>query len=508
MDNIFAMKIYVFISVCMYVVMASDFHDNDRPIVKITNGPIQGNKQIILDKTVYTFLGVPYAEPPIHSRRFQRSVPVQSTWTTPLPCLQYQSSCPQHRFLAEFFDRTNPNGTEMRTSEDCLYLNIFTPTIRKDKPLPVMVWIHSGSFIYGSGAWWHGQTLASVENVVVVNINYRLGLLGYLGVRNKAGQVIIEPNLSLLDQNLALNWIQENIHQFGGDSKNVVLAGHSAGAVAASYHLFLPISRGLFHNVALYGGSCLMLRINNKRWSDVDRIFGLVLSKTTCNNTDDGVEESVECLKKLSVNELLTAQLELIQSEFFPFRPAIDSVVVPDDPQILLEQGLINPAHNVLLGTTQDEGFTVAMRIPHYQHGISSEALMFLVNLVYNKYPSEIRSLIVHQYTNYSNNKDALDNLEIANRLFTQGLFQAPIAQMADLLAKYNYSCYMFIFDHRTIGSAYYPDYVGVIHQMEIPYVFGYPLHHPDYVHDNYTADDNKVSKYMMAMISNMARNR
>ncbi|EDV29902.1 uncharacterized protein TRIADDRAFT_19080 [Trichoplax adhaerens] len=482
-------------------------NNDDSATINIANGPIQGKKEAILNNTIYSFLGIPYALPPIGSRRYQRAVPIKSKWKKTRQCFHYQSSCSQHRSPTSFYDRTNPNGPEYNFSEDCLYVNVFTPTLVASDNLPVIVWIHGGSMLHGNGAWWHGQTLASHENVIVVTINYRLGSFGLLATRNSANKVIIEPNLSLWDQNQALKWIQNNIAYFGGNAKNIVLSGHSAGSLSITYHMMSPESRDLFHSVALFSGTNMMKEAYHQGWEELDGEFDLFLSKTSCNNSRDAVEKSVECLKQLSHDELLIAQEEAMKSSRFPFRPVVGSEFILDNPRLLLDQGLINPMNNILISTVKDDGAVFSAELPGSEYGIPRQVLDKMIHYIYSDYPETIRSLITHEYTRNVEVNDFIQNRHLLDRMLTQGFFQAPAAELASKLGEHNYSSYMILFDQFTAGSAYYPHYAGVIHQMEVPYIFGYPLHQPDYIKDNYTEDDVEVSKHMMKMMSSLAKN-
>ncbi|RDD40151.1 Acetylcholinesterase [Trichoplax sp. H2] len=478
----------------------------DNNVVETDKGLIRGKEDVVLGKTIYQFLGVPYAEPPIGARRFKRAVPIQSKWEKTRESIQFQASCPQQRLEAAFFERTDPNDPSWQLNEDCLYLNIMTPSLKSSDKLPVIFWIHGGSLRVGNAAWWHGQTLASQENVVVVSINYRLGSLGFLTVQDSDGNTVIDANIGLLDQHLALTWVRDNIAAFGGDPTNVVIAGHSAGSISATYHMISPQSRGLFRSAALYGGTCLLKDVYYTKWSDSNRVFDLFRSKTSCNDSHFTPQQSLECLQKLSTEDLLTAQHQASMAAIYPFRPIVDSYFLPDDPALLISQGSFNPV-NVIIGTTANDGAVFSATIPGYEQGFPGVLLNQMVYGFYHSYPDEIRSLIVHHYTDYSLPNDLIKNRQMVDQFLTEALFQAPVDELAIQLAKRGYPAFVFIFDQKTEQSAYYPSYSGVIHQMEIPYIYGYPLHHPDYVKDNYTEDDRQVSINMMKIIGGLARN-
>uniref|UniRef100_A0A182MCW8 Carboxylic ester hydrolase n=1 Tax=Anopheles culicifacies TaxID=139723 RepID=A0A182MCW8_9DIPT len=210
------------------------------------------------DVAYCAFLGIPYAKPPVGELRFAVSAdyqidanPVQSDPEGYQNYTSYGSVCPQ-------FDNIN-RQEEIVGSEDCLYLNIFAPlqeprTEPNVEPVkyPVLVFIHGGSFVAGSGEV-HGVDLLMENELIVITLNYRLGVFGFL----KYERQNITGNYGLKDQLAALQWIQRNVHHFGGDPERVTLMGHSAGGGAVTHHLYHEQARGLFHNLIVLSGSML-----------------------------------------------------------------------------------------------------------------------------------------------------------------------------------------------------------------------------------------------------------
>ncbi len=209
------------------------------PVVRIAAGDIQG----ISDGRLSVFKGVPYAAPPVGEGRWREPGPVAG-WQGVRQTTTYGHACIQPPGLSEA-NGGNPGAL----SEDCLYLNIWTPTLDASAALPVMVWIHGGAFIFGSGAVpiYDGAPLAR-NNAVVITINYRLGLLGFFAHPALDNQRPGGPaNFGLLDQIAALTWVQRNISQFGGDSRSVTILGQSAGGKSVVALFVSPLARGLFH---------------------------------------------------------------------------------------------------------------------------------------------------------------------------------------------------------------------------------------------------------------------
>ena len=194
----------------------------------------------------YSFRGLPYAAPPTGNLRWRPPQPLAG-WQGVRDATRFRLSCPQPQ---------NPALTGP-TSEDCLYLNVYRPTLGSSDGggLPVLVWIHGGRFTLGAGRDYDGTKLAA-EGVVVVTINDRLGALGFLAhpaLASRPGGP--SGNYGLMDQQAALRWVQNNIRRFGGDPDNVTIAGQSSGGLSALAHMVSRDSRGLFHRAIVQSGS-------------------------------------------------------------------------------------------------------------------------------------------------------------------------------------------------------------------------------------------------------------
>lgn len=221
--------------------------EKDDVIVQISPGKIRGLKQELPNgESYFRFSGVPYAKPPVGNLRFKPPVPVEKFDDDVLDCQKEGSNC----YGTVYF----PPEAGQSESEDCLVLNVYTPTLPKDEDietLPVMVWIHGGSFNLGSGDMAiFGPEFLLREKVVVVTCNYRLGALGFLSLPS-AG---IYGNMGLKDQRLVLKWVHENIASFGGDPGNVTLFGESAGGGSVHLNYLAHSSRPYFHKAICQSG--------------------------------------------------------------------------------------------------------------------------------------------------------------------------------------------------------------------------------------------------------------
>ena len=219
------------------------------PLVKTRQGTLSGTSE----ENIHIWRGIPYAAPPVGDLR----------WRAPQPAARWQGVRRAETFSASSWQdieycRELGGGDPGSFSEDCLYLNVWSPASRA-QPLPVMVWLHGGGYTIGAGSLppYDGKALAS-RDVVVVTVNYRLGHLGFFAhpaLEEEEGERIY--NFALLDQIAALQWVQENIHAFGGDAANVTLFGESAGARSVLSLMVSPKSRGLFHKAIIQSGYTL-----------------------------------------------------------------------------------------------------------------------------------------------------------------------------------------------------------------------------------------------------------
>ncbi|KFB36095.1 AGAP002863-PA-like protein [Anopheles sinensis] len=238
----------------------------DRPIITTSGGQVQGTTESCgLFCTFYSFKGIPYAEPPIGVRRFTNPVP-HSGWSGVRDASAHGSSCPS----------PDMNPTE---NEDCLFLNVYSPSLIGTRP--VMVWIHGGGFMGGSGDdGWYGSQYFMPENVVVVTVNYRLGVLGFFSTGDRSAS----GNWGIKDCIEALRWVQRNIVAFGGDPNNVTIFGQSAGGVLVHFLTLSPLTSGLIHRAITQSGSALHswgFQPNPRRFADrLATAFGLSTTDT------------------------------------------------------------------------------------------------------------------------------------------------------------------------------------------------------------------------------------
>lgn len=316
--------------------------DSASLLVDTDKGPVQG----ALHETTRAFLGIPYAAPPVGDLRWRAPSPA-AAWTDPLDATKKGAPCAQNGLLGGGFDA--------KSKEDCLFVNVWTPSKPASDKLPVLVWIHGGAFELGSGSDkdYDGQVLSQTTGAVVVNMNYRLGPLGFLGLDALAAESDSEGSTGtygLQDQRAALAWVKANIAAFGGDPGKVMLFGESAGGISTCMHLVSPASEGLFQSAVIESGPC----DNATTLEEANTQGAAFITALGC----DGEADVPACLRSKPVEEVLAA-LPTSPDFFFgdqaSWFPVVDGVTLPKTPGELLAAGQFSKVP-VILGSNGDEG--------------------------------------------------------------------------------------------------------------------------------------------------------
>lgn len=319
--------------------------DKSGPVVKTVEGPVTG----LVRNGVYEFLGIPYAAPPVGKWRWMPPQPVVK-WKEPRDATHFGNICAQVTTLGVF---AGPASVD----EDCLYLNVFTIKLGKgDTPppggLPVIVWIHGGGNFDGTAADYDGTKLATGGPLgvptVVVTINYRLGLLGFLAHPALDAENHSFANYGIMDIQAALRWVQRNAAVFGGDPARVTLGGQSAGATDTGANMIAPSSAGLFRR-AIFQSAPLNalppLSMGLSRGSDFAKAAG-------CGSGADAA--TAACLRALSVSKILQLQGTAGGSGPYVTGPMVDGTIVPVSPNTAWREGRFNRMP-ILAGSVQDE---------------------------------------------------------------------------------------------------------------------------------------------------------
>ncbi|XP_054571361.1 neuroligin-4, X-linked isoform X2 [Eptesicus fuscus] len=487
------------------------------PVVSTNYGKIRGLRTPLPSEIlgpVEQYLGVPYASPPTGERRFQPPEP-PSSWTGVRNATQFAAVCPQHLDERSLLHDMLPvwftaNLDTLMTyvqdqSEDCLYLNIYVPTEDdihdQSSKKPVMVYIHGGSYMEGTGNIIDGSILASYGNVIVVTLNYRLGVLGFLSTGDQAAK----GNYGLLDQIQALRWIEENVGAFGGDPKRVTIFGSGAGASCVSLLTLSHYSEGLFQKAIIQSGTALSSWAVNYQPAKYTRILA---DKVGCNMLD--TTDLVDCLRGKNHRELIQ-QTITPATYHISFGPVIDGDVIPDDPQILMEQGeFLN--YDIMLGVNQGEGLKFVDGLVDAEDGVTPNDFDFSVsNFVDNLYgypegKDTLRETIKFMYTDWADKENPETRRKTLVALFTDHQWVAPAVATADLHAQYGSPTYFYAFYHHC-QSEMKPGWADAAHGDEVPYVFGVPMVGPTELFScNFSKNDVMLSAVVMTYWTNFAK--
>ncbi|XP_072517273.1 neuroligin-1 isoform X1 [Salminus brasiliensis] len=540
--------------------------DETDPVVTTVYGKLRGFKKELNNEIlgpVIQFLGVPYAAPPVGERRFQPPEP-PVPWPDVRNATQFGPVCPQTILEGRLPDVMLPvwftNSLEVVSSyvqdqsEDCLFLNIYVPTedvkriskecarkpgkkiCRKGGPLtkkqsddlgdndgaedediresgspkPVMVFIHGGSYMEGTGNMFDGSILASYGNVIVITLNYRLGVLGFLSTGDQAAK----GNYGLLDLIQALRWTSENIAAFGGDPLRITVFGSGAGASCVNLLTLSHYSegnrwsnstKGLFQRAIAQSGTAL------SSWAvsfQPAKYARMLAKKVGCSIKD--TVELVECLQKKHYKELVEQDIQPARYHI-AFGPVIDGDVIPDDPQILMEQGeFLN--YDIMLGVNQGEGLKFVELIVDNENGVQANdfdyAVSSFVDDLYG-YPEGkdiLRETIKFMYTDWADRHNPETRRKTLLALFTDHQWVAPAVATADLHSSFGSPTYFYAFYHHC-QTEQVPPWADAAHGDEIPYVFGLPMIGPTELFPcNFSKNDVMLSAVVMTYWTNFAK--
>lgn len=425
-------------------------------------GKIQDNSKIA------KFLGVPFAEAPINSLRWQKPFPfnprnsIRKVQEFAPACMQKMGILEWYRDLAEIFGNERTVVEDLNISEDCLYLNIWTPSLNEAANLPVMVYIHGGS---NDSGWsyepnYHGHALAG-KDIVVVSLAYRLGVFGFLSHPD-----IDDPeamaNFGLLDQVAGLRWIKENIKKFGGNPNMITAFGESAGAQDILALMFAEPAEGLFQQAILQsnagfgfpektdGNGHVRSSIEN------EQARGLTLAKAFKN---DEIPLTLNQLKKISAKEILKTYHKAFPDYYHS--PAVDGYLI-DKPTWTDIQNSNLAKMRVIIGTNGDEYYANTPEETSNEMVINTANVLFKVrgNQAYNEVSKE------------SDARNALD------RLYTAEGMLCPSQSLAEKITTDKGKSWVYYFNRIRDGEAAMHPMIRAYHGAELPYVFN--------THDNW----------------------
>ncbi|XP_057566719.1 liver carboxylesterase-like isoform X8 [Hippopotamus amphibius kiboko] len=409
------------------------------PVVDTTLGRVLG-KYVNLEgipQPVAVFLGVPFAKPPLGSLRFAPPQPAEP-WIFVKNTTSYPPMCSQDpvggQMLSELFTNRKEN-INLTFSEDCLYLNIYTAAdLTKKSRLPVMVWIHGGGLVVGGASTYDGLALSAHENVVVVTIQYRLGIWGFFST----GDEHCRGNWGLLDQLAALHWVQENIAHFGGDPGSVTIFGESAGGASVSILVLSPLAKNLFHRAISESGVALTSVLIKK---DMKAAAKQIAVLAGCKTTTSAV--LVHCLRQKTEDELLeiSQKMKFFAVDFhgdpresYPFLPPVlDGVLLPKTPKEILAEKKFNTVPYIVGINKQECGWILPMFMgyPLSEGKLDQETA---TSLLWKSYPilhipEELAPVATEKYLGGTD--DPVKKKDLFLDLIADGIFGVPSVNVA-----------------------------------------------------------------------------
>jgi len=420
-------------------------------VVETTAGKVEGR----IEDGIAVFRGIPYAGPPSGEHRLRPTRAVQS-WTGVRPALDYGAWAPQSR-PATTLSGEMPGPQE----EDCLTLNVWSPGADQANR-PVMVWIHGGGFVGGSGAMglYQGARLASRGDVVLVTVNYRLGILGFLAHPDLADDSAgAAGNWGLLDQVAALQWVRDNIARFGGDPANVTIFGESAGGMSVADLLAMPAAQGLFRRAIVQSGPPNAIALDRAESVAAKLVAELGAA-------------SPAALREVPTQALIDAQAALLaerRAAGLPLVPVVDGVTLPEPPQDAIAGGSARGV-DLLIGSNRDEAKMFMVADPANRdpdEGVLRRRIeaIFRANDVVLS-PDDV----IDGYRAVRERRGlSTEPRELWSAIETDRMFRIGSVRAAEAQARHTRT-YMYLF---TWESPAMRGALGACHALEIPFVFG-----------------------------------
>ena len=438
------------------------------PTISLSSGQIRG---ILLPTGGAQFLGIPYAQPPIGDLRWHEPVPPKP-WSGVRDAREFGAPCAQN-----VYGDWNRRNAE-QSKEDCLYLNVVTPEWPVKKPLPVMFWMHGGANTggTGSGSLYNEGTLQN-HGVVLVTINYRLGIFGFLAHPDLTGESEhhASGNYALMDQIAALRWVHDNIAKFGGDPDNVTVFGQSAGALDTGLLMTSPLAKGLFHRAIAESGTVLL-----GRWPRLSE--GEQQGSELAKELKAPATGSIKFLRNLPAADLLKATADWSPSVI------VDGWVLPHPPALVFATGSEAPIP-LLVGNNAREFDAPAppdelrRRIQERFGALAPQALK-LYGLA----------------DGGKGNDDTLYG-PAANQLAADTAFRCAATTIAIWHEQAHHPTYEYQFEHAIPGQ----EAQGSVHSADLPYVFGY-FPKSGNISGTFGETDFKIAETIESYWSNFAR--
>ncbi|XP_043937866.1 carboxylesterase 5A-like [Protopterus annectens] len=489
------------LAVTLFSIYEGKGNKKGSPIISTKYGRLKGKIVEVkgTNKAVYVYQTIPFAKAPVGSQRFSAPGKLKSWKGVRDAATIFPPMCLQQKEQVDMlFNYLGIKTPPLEMNEDCLYLNVYTPVPPNEMTrVPVMVFIHGGGLMFGGAFLNDGSSLAAYGNVVVVVIQYRLGVFGFFSTGDKHAR----GNWGFLDQVAALQWVQDNIKNFGGNPGSVTIFGQSAGSSSVSLHVISPLSENLFHRAISQSGSAIMPGFFSK---DPQQVAKTIANFSGCDTLSSA--SMVKCLREKNAEEVLNST-RFLRTLSVP--PVIDGVFLTKSPEELLPANQIKRVP-YLLGVTNHEaaGLISSTFLPKgWQEGVDRPTVESVVGIICRNMGmgEELQQLIVKEY--FEDIKDPIQLRDLIVEFIGDVFIVIPTFRAAKYHRDACHPVYFYEFQHRpSIFAARRPAFVKSDHADEIGFVFGMPFLTGEMIlYENSTEEEKSFSKMVMSYWSNFA---
>ncbi|XP_056632576.1 carboxylic ester hydrolase-like [Diorhabda sublineata] len=479
----------LYFALLLLITIVQIFCDDDL-LISLPNGKIRGisvTPPVTGDLTYYAYLGIPFAAPPVGNLRFQPPQPV-TNWEGILEANNNSVSCYQ------------VDKEEKYQTEDCLYLNVYTPLKPEDtRKLPVLVSIYGGTFIHGHANYNNKLPAFLIrQDLILVTFNYRVGPFGFLSTDDG----VISGNMGLKDQQFALKWVHDNIEYFGGDPQQVTIMGQSAGSASVTYNLISPGSKGLFRAAIGMSGSALCTWAYQRNAEQI--AYGIAAEIDPTFNVTRSTEELLEFLVSVDASSIVATG-----NKYKVFAPVIEppheGAFISDLMYTLVENGTFHQVP-VLMGFNSEEGIGVASDMESWKKRVQGydDNPSLLVDSDMYIFNSDIKWEVGNKIRSiYVGDQPFGDNVGKAVQYYSDNKFIRAIIKFAELLSKHvDLHFYEFTY-HGELGqnNISIPGIGKVVHGEDQKYFWAY---YDNY--DQYPESDKKVLQRYVTLMCNFVK--
>ncbi|EDV55476.1 esterase B1 [Drosophila erecta] len=485
------------------------FYSSMKVKVQVKQGVVVGRQKKLSNGLDYnSFLGVPYAEPPLGELRFRSPRPLESFQEQEMDCSKEGSISHQR----------DPFTLEVAGSENCLFLNVYAPKAKSPgTPLPVMVWIHGGGYFFGNGnSDFHFPGKLMEQEVIVVTLNYRLGALGFLSLPEEG----IHGNMGLKDQRLALEWVQENIASFNGDPNNVTLFGESAGGSSVHLHTLARHANRLFHKAIMQSGTANMEWVFQNEEPTKTRRLAELLGGGDFGGDTKALLTFLQS-EKATPSAILANTLKVLSPDErrrhlpFAFKPVVEDSSSPDS---FLDQNVMELMHKknchrgmpLIMGYNSAEGLAMVVKAKQKLEAYENDlARMVPRNLVLDAQAPEAQEAASDIRAFFFNGHAlTMENLDNLVDLFSDYHFVMDMQHAAEIYASCQTQSPLYFYRLDYVGGRNLykkifqnEDLRGVAHADDICYLFQMAGDESEM-----RKDDLMVTERLCAMWANFAR--